>query len=156
MSEKACEGGYEGSARLTKFITAITGYPSCVFTHDSVNRIRRFLLALSVACSLVLGGALLAPASADQPASWETAPDVSPLGFLLILVIFPLGAAAVISLLAVLPSLAFDRGYEPGQSWRGDAEWFGGPTKGVQAADDVTPEQVEARSKNTGGTSARW
>jgi hypothetical protein len=104
----------------------------------------------------VLGGALAAPAAAAEPDAWDSAPDVSPLAFLLVLVILPLSAAAVISLLAVLPSLARDRGYEPGQAWRGEAEWFGGPTEGVKSADQVTPEQIEARSKDTGGTSARW
>ena len=73
------------------------------------------------------------------------------------LVIIPLGAAAVISLLVVLPSMARgDRGYQAGQPWRGESEWFGGPTKGVRTADEVTPEQVEARSQGTGGTSASW
>lgn len=127
-----------------------------MFTHDASHPVRRALLTLSVACSLVLGAALLSPAAADTPEAWESAPDVSPLGFLLVLVIIPLGAAAVIALLAVLPSLAGDRGYEPGQSWRSASEWFGGPTKGVRAADDITPEQVEARSQGTGSTSARW
>ena len=72
------------------------------------------------------------------------------------LAILPLGAAAVIALLAVLPSIASDKGYEPGQSWRGDTEWFGGPTKGVKGADDVTPDQIEQSSKDAGGTSGRW
>jgi hypothetical protein len=116
----------------------------------------RSLLTLSVACSLVLGSALASPAFADRPEAWEEAPDVSPLGFLLVLVIIPVGLAIVLTLLTVLPGLAGDRGYEPGQSWRGGAEWFGGPTKGVQAADQVTPEQIESRSKGTGGTSAGW
>lgn len=135
---------------------ATTGYPCCVLTHDSVHRIRRSLMTLAGACALVLAGGAVAPAVAAEPDAWETAPDVSPLGFLLIVVIFPLGAAAVITLLAVLPSLASDRGYQPGQAWRGEPEWFGGPTKGVKSADEVTPEQLEARSKDTGGTSARW
>jgi hypothetical protein len=78
------------------------------------------------------------------------------LEFLLVLVIFPLALAAIIALLTVLPSMAFDKGYQPGQSWRGEPEWFGGPTKGVKSADEVTPEQIEARSKGTGGTSASW
>ena len=62
----------------------------------------------------------------------------------------------MITFLALLPSLASDRGYEPGQSWRGESEWFGGRTKGVQTADEVTPDQVEASSKDSGGTSGRW
>jgi hypothetical protein len=127
-----------------------------VFTHDAVRHLRRSLLALPVACSLVLAAALVTPAAADTPQAWEQAPDVSPFEFLLVLVILPLSLAAVIALLTVLPSLASDRGYEPGQSWRGESEWFGGPAKGVQAADDVTPEQIESRSKDTGGTSAGW
>jgi hypothetical protein len=101
-------------------------------------------------------GALVGPAAADTPSTWEKAPDVSPLGFLLILAIIPLGAAAVISLLVVLPSIISDSGYQPGQSWRGDTEWFGGPTKGVAAVDDVTPQQIETSSQGAGGTSGRW
>ena len=114
------------------------------------------VLALSGAFSLVLGAAFLVPAAADTPAEWETAPTVSPLDFLLVLVIIPLALAAVITLLALLPSLAHDRGYEPGQAWRGESEWFGGPTKGVKTADEVTPDQVESSSKDSGGTSGRW
>jgi hypothetical protein len=126
-----------------------------VFTHDSVRRRLRPLLVLLGAAWLLLG-AMVAPVAADTPEAWKQAPDVSPLGFLLVLAILPLGAAAVISLLVVLPSLASDRGYEPGQSWRGDTEWFGGPTKGVKGADDVTPDQIEQSSKDAGGTSGRW
>ena len=127
-----------------------------MFTHDSVKQIRRSLLACAIACSFVLVGPLVAPAAAAEPEAWEPAPDVSLLGFLMVLVILPLGAAAVITLLAVLPGLASDSGYEPGQSWRGEPEWFGGPTKGVKSADLVTAEQIEARSKDTGGTSGSW
>jgi hypothetical protein len=127
-----------------------------VFTHDAVRRLRRSLLALPVACLLVLAAALVTPAAADTPQAWKQAPDVSTFEFLLVLVIIPLSLAAVIALLTVLPSLASDRGYEPGQSWRDEPEWFGGPAKGVQAAGDVTSEQIESRSKDTGGTSAGW
>lgn len=116
----------------------------------------RSLLSLSVACSLVLCAALVTPAAADTPAAWEKPPATSPLDFLVVLVIIPLGIAAVLALLTILPSMASERGYEPGQSWRGEAEWFGGPTKGVTSAADVTPEQIESRSEDTGGTSARW
>ena len=104
----------------------------------------------------MLGAALLVPASADTPADWETAPTVSPLEFLLVLLILPIAAAGLITLLVTLPSMASHRGYEPGQSWHAENEWFGGPTKGVRTADDVTPEQIEASSKDSGGTSGRW
>jgi hypothetical protein len=126
-----------------------------VFTHDSVRRLVRPLILLGGAVWLVLG-AMVAPAVADTPAAWQDAPDVSPLGFLLVLLILPLGAAAVISLLAVLPSLVKDTGYQPGYAWRGDTEWFGGPAKGIEAADSVEPEQIEQSSKDAGGTSGRW
>jgi hypothetical protein len=127
-----------------------------VFTHDALHLVRRSLLTLSVACALVLGAALLTPAAADTPTGWESPPPVSVFDFVLVLVLIPLGVASVIALLAVLPSMASDRGYEPGQSWRGEAEWFGGPTKGVKSAAEMSPEQIEARSKDTGGTSASW
>lgn len=126
-----------------------------MFTHHS-RRVLRSLLSLCAAALLVLAGAALVPASADTPAAWEKAPDVSPLGFLMVLLILPLGAAVVITLLTVLPSLSKDKGYEPGQSWRGESEWFGGPTKGLSAADSVAPEAVESSSKDAGGTSGRW
>ena len=104
----------------------------------------------------MLGAALVSPAAAEAPTTWEPQPEVTLLEFMLVLVIIPLGLAAVIALLTVLPSMAFDKGYQPGQSWRGEPEWFGGPTKGVQSADEVTHEQIESRSKSTGGTSASW
>ena len=130
-----------------------------MFTHDSVHRsLRRRLrpvILLAGAAWLALG-VMVGPASADTPEAWETPPEASPFGYVLILLIIPLGAAAVIALLAVLPQIIGDKGYEPGQSWRGDTEWFGGPTKGVKAADDVTPDQIEQSSQGAGGTSGRW
>ncbi|MET0839467.1 MAG: hypothetical protein ABWY19_11835 [Marmoricola sp.] len=130
-----------------------------MFTHDSVHRsLRRRLrpvILLAGAAWLALG-VMVGPASADTPEAWETPPEASPFGYVLILLIIPLGAAAVIALLAVLPQIMGDKGYEPGQSWRGDTEWFGGPTKGVKAADDVTPDQIEQSSQGAGGTSGRW
>ena len=104
----------------------------------------------------MLGAALVSPASADVPVGWENAPDVSPLGFLLVLFIIPIGLAAVIVILTLLPSMASDKGFEAGQSWRGQPEWFGGPTQGLAAAEGVTPEQIEAGRQGTGGTSAQW
>ncbi len=104
----------------------------------------------------MLAAALVSPAAAAPPEGWTEDPPVSALHFIVIAFLIPLSLAAVIALLTIIPSLARDRGYEPGQTWRGDAEWFGGPTKGVKSADEVTPDQLEARSKDTGGTSAGW
>lgn len=73
---------------------------------------------------------------------------------LLILFLIPLGLALVISLLAALPSLIKGDSYEPGQAWRGEGEWFGGPRNGVEAADQTDPKQLA--SGEQGGTGARF
>jgi len=116
----------------------------------------RSLLAFAGACSLVLTAALVSPAAAQAPEGWEKAPPVSAFSFIVVLLLLPLACAAVLTLLTIVPSLARDRGYEPGQTWRTESEWFGGPTKGITSAAEVTPEQIESRSKDTGGTSASW
>lgn len=115
---------------------------------------RRAVLALSVA----LFGLLLAPvaAFADTPAAWENEKHVSGLQFLVVLVLIPAGLFVVISLLAALPSMIGDKGYEPGQAWRSEPEWFGGPRKGLEATDEVKPEQIEAAESDRGGTSGKW
>lgn len=142
-----------GSADQTRF-----GYPSGVNTHKapklSRTRIRRAALSVSAALAAVV--ATPAIAAADTPEAWENAPDVSGLEFLVVLVLIPVGLSLVIALLAALPSLIGDRGYEPGQSWRAEAEWFGGPRKGVEAADELAPEQIEAAESGRGGTSGQW
>lgn len=104
----------------------------------------------------VIGVGLLSPALADTPQQWEKAPPVSALDFLLVLLLIPAGCAILIAVLAMLPSLGKNKGYEPGQAWRGESEWFGGPTKGIDAADEVPAATIEASSKQSGGTSAQW
>lgn len=125
-----------------------------VAPRQSRKLLRQAVLAVSAALTAVV--ALPAVASADTPAAWEEAPDVSGLEFLLVLVLIPAGLALVISLLAALPSMINDRGYEPGQSWRAEAEWFGGPRKGVEAADELSPQQIESAESGRGGTSGQW
>jgi len=71
-------------------------------------------------------------------------------------VLIPGALALVISLLVSLPSMIHDRGYEPGQSWRAEPEWFGGPQKGVEATEELAPEQIEAAKSGRGGTSGQW
>lgn len=142
-----------GSADQTRL-----GYPSGVNTHLapklSRTRIRRTVLSLSVALAAVV--ATPAIAVADTPEAWDNAPDVSGLEFIVVLVLIPAGLALVIALLTSLPSMIGNRGYEPGQSWRAEAEWFGGPRKGVEAADELAPEQIEAAESGRGGTSGQW
>ncbi len=119
----------------------------------SALRTARRLLTVLAAFAAVL--AMPAIASADTPESWDTPPPVSGLDFLLVLLIFPLGLAVIISVLTIIPSLVRDKGYEPGQSWRSEAEWFGGPTKGVSAAE--AEKQVEAGAAgDRGGASGSW
>jgi hypothetical protein len=118
--------------------------------------VRRLTTTVAATAFLVLLGGLLDASGADTPQGWEKAPSVSGLHYVVVLVLLPLGLAAVIALLVTVPSLVSDRGYQPGQSWRGESEWFGGPRAGVTAAADVTPEQLEASSRDTGGTSGRW
>jgi hypothetical protein len=122
------------------------------------NALRRNLsrALLALAAALVTVVALPAVAMADTPAAWEKAPHVSGLEFLLVLVLIPVGIGLVITVLTVLPSLIHDRGYEPGQSWRAEAEWFGGPRKGVDAAEDLSPKQIETAESGRGGTSGEW
>lgn len=120
----------------------------------SRHLVRRVVLA--VITSVVAVVALPAVASADTPAAWKDAPDVSGLQFLVVLLLIPAGLALLISLLAVLPSIIRDSGYAPGQSWRAEAEWFGGPQKGIEAAADLSPQQLEAAETGRGGTSAQW
>lgn len=114
-------------------------------------------MTVSGALGLVISGSLLDGAHADTPAAWENAPGVSGFQFLLVLGLLPLTLAAVIALLVYLPMLVSgDKGYRAGQAWRGESEWFGGPRKGVAAADEVTPEQLESGSAATGSASGRW
>jgi hypothetical protein len=134
------------------------GYPSRVINHDVPRQPRKLVrrAVLAVAAALVAVVAVPGAASADTPRAWEKADHVSGLEFLTVLVLIPVGLALVISLLALLPSMISDRGYEPGQSWRAEAEWFGGPQKGVGAADDLAPDQIEAAESGRGGTSGQW
>ena len=130
---------------------AQTGYPACVITHPLRTFLRRSLTVLLSVASVVVAAPL--SAHADTPAAWPDAPSVSGLHFLVVLFLIPLGIAIVVSVLAALPSMIGDKGYEPGQSWRTGPEWFGGPRKGGEAVDEVAPATAE---DERGGTSARW
>lgn len=95
------------------------------------------------------------PAMATPPEQWVEADSVSPLSFLLVLLLIPAGLFAVIALLAALPAMGkSSSGYHLGQAWRHEPEWFGGPREGMSKA-----EQAQAASdddNDRGGASVRW
>lgn len=116
--------------------------------------VRRGAAALSVGLvALVL---LPSAAFADTPQGWQQEAHVSGLQFLVVLFLIPASLFLVITLLTALPSMISDKGFEPGQTWRSDAEWFGGASKGIDAAETVTPAQIEAGDAERGGTSGKW
>lgn len=107
-------------------------------------------LAHAVALTGVLIAASATPAHAVPGEGWERAEDPSILSMLLVYVAIPGAAAALITLLVVMPSLA--RGTRGGDgSSRGEAAWFGGPRRG---ADEANAADLE--SSERGGAGARW
>ena len=110
--------------------------------------VRHVTRAAAVTLGLVLGS-LAAPAFAAAPSSWEPAPDVPALHYLLIFFGFPLAIGAVLFLLVYLPSMTKGRSTEPALAFHKDSEWFGGPRKGLD-------ESSEESADNTGGAGARW
>ena len=111
------------------------------------------MLALVVT---TLVGAMSA-ADADAPDQWQNNPPVSPLHVLLVFVIAPLSLFVLITLLVYIPSMSKAESYQPGQAWRGEATWFGGPRGGLEAVDARAPAQTGADSSSTrGGASGRW
>lgn len=126
--------------------------------HTSRTPARRFARRAAVAAALGVVALVLLPSAAlaDTPDTWTAAPHVSGLQFLVVLFLIPAGLFLLISLLAALPSMISDKGYEPGQTWRSDAEWFGGASKGVDAAEAVTPGQIESGDAERGGASGKW
>lgn len=98
----------------------------------------------------------VAPALASRPEQWEPAEPVSPLSFLMVLVLIPGALFVVISLLSALPGMARGEStYHPGLAWRNEPEWFGGPRGGLDKADEQVG--IEAGdSSERGGASARW
>jgi hypothetical protein len=114
--------------------------------------VRRFLRALVLTPALLVP-LVSAPAFAVPPESWPQAKPVTALDFLLVLLIIPLGAALVIALLASVPAMVSGQKTAPGQAWRNENEWFGGPKDGVDAADKV---EQQPKGDDRGGASGRW
>jgi hypothetical protein len=101
-------------------------------------------------------------AVADPPAQWADNPSVSTMHVLLVLVVAPLALFALIWLLVYLPSMTRGEKYKPGQAWRGEPEWFGGPRGGLEALEPGTQQSAvttgagDEVGQTRGGASGRW
>src|SRR5690242_14172333 len=120
------------------------------------RRAARVLLPVLALVVTTLVGAMSA-ADADAPDQWQNNPPVSPLHVLLVFVIAPLSLFVLITLLVYIPSMSKAESYQPGQAWRGEATWFGGPRGGLETVDARAPAQTGPDSSSTrGGASGRW
>ena len=117
-----------------------------MITHRSSRFAARAFVASAFVGLLTVSGS----AVADTPAAWDDAPDHGFFAYLLVLILIPAGIALVVSLLTVLPSLIKGEKHEPGDAWRSDDEWFGGPRKGIEAPDTQGADAAK------GGASGNW
>ncbi len=102
----------------------------------------------------MLTASFATPAFADTPETWQDPAPVSPLHAILLLGGVPLALMVVITLLVYAPSWAKGGDeYTPGQAWRGEREWFGGPRSGIETAEQA---ELEPGQSETGGASAHW
>lgn len=116
-------------------------------------RARRFARAAAVAW-----GALAVPLLAAAPALAERIDDgeapSSSLGFwnvVLLFVVIPLSAFALIGLFTYLPSARRKPRYRPTRVWDYQAVWFNGPGKPEKAISTTTAIVMKG-----GGASAGW
>jgi hypothetical protein len=111
---------------------------------------------MAAATSAAMLASAATPAFADTPQSWSTSPHVSGLQYLVVLLLIPLALALLITVLVMLPGwIHRDRGVTA-ETWRTEGEWFGGPRKGVEAADDLEAAELQKAASETGGASAQW
>jgi hypothetical protein len=112
-------------------------------------------LALSPAAVVLV---LASPASAARPDQWPAAEPVSPLSFLLVLVIFPVALFLVITLLSSIGAFVRSEpgSYQPGLAWRNEPEWFGGPHEGLAKVDRQPQVTTGGDAPDRGGASGRW
>lgn len=129
--------------------------------HRPNPAVRRAARVLAITPALLVTTATGA-AFAEAPEQWESGGGVAPWHALLIFVVAPLGLFLLITLLVYLPSMMRSEAYRPGQPWRGEAEWFGGPRDGLEAVDRSEPAAVGTGTSQgipddrRGGSSGRW
>jgi hypothetical protein len=97
-------------------------------------------------------------AFAAEPTTWTEDTTVSPWHAILVYVIIPVALFVVITLLVMLPSASKAHDYHPGEAWRGEPEWFGGPSGGVQSLDAGAPATAgsDRAGSGRGGASGSW
>ena len=138
----------------------MTNHPAHTGRNSPFRSPLRRVAALLLLVPALLVTSLTDIASADAPVQWEDNGKTSPLYVILVLVVIPVGLFVLITLLVYLPSMMRKgESYQPGQPWRNEAEWFGGPRGGVGAVDKA--EQPLAvggsdRPQERGGASGQW
>lgn len=123
--------------------------------HLAVRRAARVLALLPAVLVTCAAGT----AFAEPPEQWADNPSVSALHVILVMVLIPLGLFLLITLLVYLPSMSRGTGHRPGEAWQGEAEWFGGPGKGLAAVDEAQEPSVAASgdaADRRGGASGGW
>ena len=138
----------------------MTNHPAHTRRNSPLRTLFRRAAALLLLVPALLVTSLTGTASADAPVQWEDHGPYSPLYVITILVLIPAGLFALITLLVYLPSMMHKgESYHPGQPWRNEAEWFGGPRGGVGAVDRTEQPLAVSGSDHTqdkGGASGKW
>lgn len=128
-------------------LVAVTTKTSSVTT--SPVRVVRSSLRLSVPLGILGSVLLAAPAMAERPENWATPESVQFMDFFLLVLVFPLAATVVITLLAIVPALVKGEKLAPNAAPIED-QWLGGP-KGGKAELEST-----GSAKDAGGASGQW
>jgi hypothetical protein len=112
---------------------------------------------LALVPAVVVTGAAGA-AFAAEPTTWTEDTTVSPWHAILVYVIIPVALFVGITLLVMLPSTRKAHDYHPGEAWRGEPEWFGGPRGGVETLDAGAPATAgsDRAGSDRGGASGSW
>ena len=138
----------------------MTNHPAHSRRNSPLRTAVRRAAALLLLVPMVLVTSLTGTAFADAPVQWEDSGPYSPLYVITILVVIPASMFALITLLVYLPSMMrTGESYHPGQPWRNDAEWFGGPRGGVGAVDRTEQPRAVSGSdhaQDKGGASGKW
>lgn len=108
---------------------------------------RRAVRALAPAVAMLTLLVAAPAAVADVPEGWSQPDDVTAWQFLLVLLVLPLAAVAVIAFLVYLPALVRGEKVTPGAEV--EDQWIGGPRKDKA-------ELAGGQSQETGGASGRW